>query len=107
MKQKVTKEKRPVGRPSKWSDLYQTTTMGDAEKDFRLKGKFSVGDRVRIRDDISLADVDNIREMYAHRGKEATVVGIVYGIFVKLDVDELPWIWWPNMLQKAKGEQPV
>lgn len=98
----MAKTKKQIGRPSKWSEIYDTTTMGQESKDARLKGTFSVGDKVRIKPDISLDDVDNIREMYAFRGKEATVVRIVYGIYLELDVDINPWIWWPNLLQKAK-----
>lgn len=80
---------------------YLDTTHGDVSRDERLKGRFTVGDRVRIRRDITLEEVDNIREMYAFRGQEATIVAIVYGLYVELDIDKYPWIWWPSTLHKV------
>lgn len=104
----IRKSTRPrkvrVGKPQRklYAEDYVNITHGDATKDPRLLGKFSVGDKVRIRRDITLDDVDNIREMYALRGSEATVVAIVYGLYVETDVDKYPWIWWPSLLQKKE-----
>lgn len=101
-------KKRPrkniIGKPQRplYNDGFLDTTQGDVSKDSRLIGKFSVGDKVRIRRDITLEDVDNIRGMYALRGKEATVTAIVYGLYVQTDADEYPWIWWPYLLQKKE-----
>lgn len=89
----------PESRYPSWADQFKYETQGRVELDERLRGKFRVGDKVRIRHDITLQDVDNIRAMYSFRGKTATVTEIVFSLYVILDIDpRAPWIWWPSLL---------
>lgn len=81
-------------------------TLGDPTKDPRIKGTFQVGDEVAVKATITLQDVDNVREMYMLRGRRGKVTNIVYGVYVETDIDTVPWIWWPALLQKIKDGDP-
>ncbi len=40
------------------------------------------------------------------RGRRGKVTNIVYGVYVETDIDTVPWIWWPALLQKIKDGDP-
>lgn len=61
--------------------------------------KFNVGDKVRIKGDLSECEFGYSRYMEEFVGKEATVVKVCIGGLIELDIDEQVWNWSENVLE--------
>lgn len=61
--------------------------------------KFNVGDKVRIKEDLSECKFGYTPHMDAYKGKEATVVKVHIGGEIKLDIDKQVWCWSENVLE--------
>lgn len=62
-------------------------------------GKFNVGDKVRIKEDLSECEFGYTPYMDAYKGKEATVIRTFGKGEIKLDIDEQVWYWSENVLE--------
>lgn len=58
-----------------------------------------VGDKVRIKEDLSECEFGYTPYMDAYKGKEATVAKIYIGGKIKLDIDKYAWCWSENVLE--------
>lgn len=58
-----------------------------------------VGDKVRIKEDLSECEFGYTPYMDAYKGKEATVAKIYIGGEIKLDIDKYAWCWSENVLE--------
>lgn len=61
--------------------------------------KFNVGDKVRIKEDLSECEFGYTPYMDAYKGKEATVVKVHIEGKIKLDIDKQVWNWSENVLE--------
>lgn len=61
--------------------------------------KFNVGDKVRIKEDLSECEFGYTPYMDAYKGKEAIVVKVRIGGKIKLDIDKQFWNWSENVLE--------
>lgn len=61
-----------------------------------------VGDKVRIKEDLSECEFGYVYYMDAYKGKKAIVVKVRIGGEIKLDVDEQVWDWSENVLEKIE-----
>lgn len=61
--------------------------------------KFNVGDKVRIKGNLSECEFGYNRYMEEFVGKEATVVKVCIGGLIELDIDEQVWNWSENVLE--------
>ena len=64
--------------------------------------KFNVGDKVRIKEDLSECEFGCNRYMEEFAGKETTVISTFGKGIIKLDVDEQVWDWSENVLEKIE-----
>lgn len=58
-----------------------------------------VGDKVRIKGDLSECEFGYTPYMDAYKGKEAIVVKVRIGGEIKLDIDKHAWCWSENVLE--------
>lgn len=61
--------------------------------------KFNVGDKVRIKEDLSECEFGYTPYMEEFAGKEATVVKVCSGGNIRLDIDKQVWDWSENVLE--------
>lgn len=61
--------------------------------------KFNVGDKVRIKENLSECEFGYNRYMEEFVDKEATVVKVCIGGLIELDIDEQVWNWSENVLE--------
>ena len=61
--------------------------------------KFNVGDKVRIKGDLSECEFGYTPYMDAYKGKEATVIKVYSEGKIKLDIDKHAWCWSENVLE--------
>lgn len=61
--------------------------------------KFNVGDKVRIKGDLSKCEFGYTPYMDAYKGKEATVIKVYSEGEIKLDIDKHAWCWSENVLE--------
>lgn len=64
--------------------------------------KFNVGDKVRIKGDLSECEFGYTPYMDAYKGKEAIVVKVRIGGKIELDIDKQFWDWSENVLEKIE-----
>lgn len=64
--------------------------------------KFNVGDKVRIKGDLSKCEFGYVYYMDAYKGKKAIVVKVRIGGEIKLDIDKQIWNWSENVLELIK-----
>ena len=64
--------------------------------------KFNVGDKVRIKEDLSKCEFGYTPYMDAYKGKKAIVVKVHIGGKIKLDIDKQIWNWSENVLELIK-----
>ena len=64
--------------------------------------KFNVGDKVRIKGDLSKCEFGYTPYMDAYKGKEATVIKVYSEGEIKLDIDKHAWCWSENVLELIK-----
>ena len=64
--------------------------------------KFNVGDKVRIKEDLSECEFGCNCYMEEFVGKEATVTSTFGKGIIKLDIDEQVWDWSENVLEKIE-----
>lgn len=69
--------------------------------------KFNVGDKVRIKEDLSQCKFGSNAYMEEYAGKEATVVQTFGEGMIILDVDEQDWNWSEEVLEKIEGDNKV
>lgn len=61
--------------------------------------KFNVGDKVRIKEDLSECEFGYCGYMEEFAGKETTVISTFGKGVIKLDIDEQVWDWSENVLE--------
>lgn len=61
--------------------------------------KFNVGDKVRIKEDLSKCEFGYNHYMEEFAGEEATVINTFGKGGIKLDIDEQVWDWSENVLE--------
>lgn len=61
--------------------------------------KFNVGDKVRIKEDLSKCEFGYTPYMDAYKGKNAIVVKVWSGGGIELDIDKRFWNWSENVLE--------
>lgn len=61
-----------------------------------------VGDKVRIKEDLSECEFGYVYYMDAYKGKKAIVVKVRIGGEIKLDIDKQIWNWSENVLELIK-----
>ena len=61
--------------------------------------KFNVGDKVRIKEDLSKCEFGYCGYMEEFAGKETTVISTFGKGVIKLDIDEQVWDWSENVLE--------
>lgn len=64
--------------------------------------KFNVGDKVRIKEDLSECEFGYCGYMEEFAGKETTVISTFGKGIIKLDIDEQVWDWSENVLELIK-----
>ena len=70
-------------------------------------GKFNVGDKVRIKEDLSECEFGYCGYMEEFAGKETTVISTFGKGVIKLDIDEQVWDWSENVLELIEEEKTV
>lgn len=70
-------------------------------------GKFNVGDKVRIKEDLSECEFGYTPYMDAYKGKEATVIRTFGKGGIELDIDKQVWNWSENVLELIEEEKIV
>lgn len=68
-------------------------------------GKFNVGDKVRIKEDLSECEFGYTPYMDAYKGKEATVIRTFGKGGIELDIDKQVWNWSENVLELIEEEK--
>ena len=61
--------------------------------------KFNVGDKVRIKEDLSKCEFGYTPYMDAYKGKNAIIVKVWSGGEIELDIDKRFWNWSENVLE--------
>ena len=61
--------------------------------------KFNVGDKVRIKEDLSECEFGYNPYMDAYKGKNAIVVKVCSEGKIELDIDKQVWDWSENVLE--------
>lgn len=69
--------------------------------------KFNVGDKVRIKEDLSECEFGYTPYMEEFAGEEATVINTFGKGVIKLDIDEQVWDWSENVLELIEEEKTV
>lgn len=64
--------------------------------------KFNIGDKVRIKGDLSECEFGYTPYMDAYKGKNAIVVKVCSGGKIELDIDKQFWDWSENVLEKIE-----
>lgn len=69
--------------------------------------KFNVGDKVRIKGDLSKCEFGHNRYMEEFAGKKATVIKTFGKGGIELDIDKQVWNWSENVLELIEEEKTV